>query len=610
MPYGIQKPINKNLKKESRTGAISGFNQNQLEQFLDPSQALIVKGYFQYLEGKLEKLKGSKSRASTTGAAPKSFVQFTSDLFLLGFGTTLSVFSKSANTITAIKTNFSANVTSIAVYGGYAFVATGKQGERIYRISRTLDYDGQTANFTVGATLTGATSGATATILEDADGGATGTLTLKDVTGTFANNEVLADNGGTPGAAVANLTINWVATLISAAPRAEGLFVDLQDARLIAFDCGDADVYAAKQDLSGVDPAVVNPPFTDWTLDDVGGAAYKYPTGDLGHVNSIAQLPNQGQEGLPSVNVAFCQRGWAAFFVTIDSSSGVAVQRIVTKFFNNTHGGGKRGSLATDLGIFFANPNGIFLLMADSNVVNLTDSFGSALIEQLNFDDFDAVYLPQKNQLIVTCSKQATVNNKVYILNTLTIALPRKAWFERSGLSISRFLLDDRTVYGLSSSSPRVLELFPDNVWDDQGVGVEYHYEQMVTWKDLSSVKDFLSLEIGGYFSLTNPVTIEILGVNENGERVSTGIQYTIQSAGAEGELAAYDEAIYGESAYSITPAPSGTGWVEKIGNLKAYNYKYYILKIQGIDIYPHIISYTLMTGAIGRQQRNQLTIA
>ena len=69
----------------------------------------------------------------------------------------------------------------------------------------TLAYDGQTVNFTVGATASGA-GGATGVIYSDADGGASGTLSLKGVSGTFVNDEVLVDDGGTPGAAVVNGT--------------------------------------------------------------------------------------------------------------------------------------------------------------------------------------------------------------------------------------------------------------------------------------------------------------------------------------------------------------------------------------------------------------------
>lgn len=65
-----------------------------------------------------------------------------------------------------------------------------------------LDYDAQTANFTVGDTLTGGTSGATATIVADTDNGATGTLSVIGVTGTFVENEIVTGSSG--GSATAN----------------------------------------------------------------------------------------------------------------------------------------------------------------------------------------------------------------------------------------------------------------------------------------------------------------------------------------------------------------------------------------------------------------------
>lgn len=56
-----------------------------------------------------------------------------------------------------------------------------------------LDYDTQTGDFTVGQVVTGGTSNATGTISADSDGGATGTLTLTGVTGTFQAGEALTD---------------------------------------------------------------------------------------------------------------------------------------------------------------------------------------------------------------------------------------------------------------------------------------------------------------------------------------------------------------------------------------------------------------------------------
>lgn len=71
-----------------------------------------------------------------------------------------------------------------------------------------LLYDNGTAAFHIGATLTGATSHATA-IIVSTGAQASGTLTLHTITGTFANDEPITDNNSTaPGAAVVNGVIS------------------------------------------------------------------------------------------------------------------------------------------------------------------------------------------------------------------------------------------------------------------------------------------------------------------------------------------------------------------------------------------------------------------
>ena len=67
-----------------------------------------------------------------------------------------------------------------------------------------LNYESGTSDFTMGATLTGATSGATGVIKWFSGDTASGTLTLKEVSGTFHNGETITDDEG--GSASANGT--------------------------------------------------------------------------------------------------------------------------------------------------------------------------------------------------------------------------------------------------------------------------------------------------------------------------------------------------------------------------------------------------------------------
>lgn len=57
----------------------------------------------------------------------------------------------------------------------------------------TFDYDAQTADFTPGLELSGAS--ATAMIVADIDNGAAGTLIVRKVSGTFVDNETITDSG-------------------------------------------------------------------------------------------------------------------------------------------------------------------------------------------------------------------------------------------------------------------------------------------------------------------------------------------------------------------------------------------------------------------------------
>lgn len=82
-----------------------------------------------------------------------------------------------------------------------------------YQVGAALAYKVRTATFNPGSIVTGASSGATARIQADA-AGTTGTLTLTDIVGVFLNNEIITDNGGTPGSATVNGTITTSASVV------------------------------------------------------------------------------------------------------------------------------------------------------------------------------------------------------------------------------------------------------------------------------------------------------------------------------------------------------------------------------------------------------------
>lgn len=77
----------------------------------------------------------------------------------------------------------------------------------------SIAFDTQTGNFTVGQVVSGGTSGATGTLERQTDAGTTGTLYLRNVSGTFQDNEALTDP--ITGSALANGGATVVAPLIS-----------------------------------------------------------------------------------------------------------------------------------------------------------------------------------------------------------------------------------------------------------------------------------------------------------------------------------------------------------------------------------------------------------
>lgn len=88
-------------------------------------------------------------------------------------------------------------------YNNYIYITTATDVSRVGPLN-TLPYDNQTGNFTAGLTVTGGTSGATAVIVSDVDGGATGTLTLQQISGIFIDNETITDSS--TGSATVNRT--------------------------------------------------------------------------------------------------------------------------------------------------------------------------------------------------------------------------------------------------------------------------------------------------------------------------------------------------------------------------------------------------------------------
>ncbi len=122
------------------------------------------------------------------------------------FGAELVIQEVTVSNAQGLPTNFPNLLLWLSADSGVTYDSTTKavsawvdQGN-----ARTLAYNTQTGNFTAGLVLTGGTSGATATIHSDTDGGATGTLVLTGISGTFTVGEIITDSS--TGSATAGAT--------------------------------------------------------------------------------------------------------------------------------------------------------------------------------------------------------------------------------------------------------------------------------------------------------------------------------------------------------------------------------------------------------------------
>lgn len=99
------------------------------------------------------------------------------------------------------------NARGATYYNNHIFIfGTGASFTDVSMVGplNTLPFDTQTANYTVGLVVTGATSGATGRIVSQVDAGATGTLTLEQISGIFIDNEIITDTS--TGSAMVNRT--------------------------------------------------------------------------------------------------------------------------------------------------------------------------------------------------------------------------------------------------------------------------------------------------------------------------------------------------------------------------------------------------------------------
>lgn len=457
---------NQNRKStQVSTMAQKGLNLEGLPELMDLEYAKKIVNYIPYsfgiaTRGGLEK-KGEVAGLSSGITLSK---YYTDDKFVVGYGTTIAIFDLSAQTFTNLKTDFSTSVRwGGGRYGDYFFVTNGV--DKPYRISQTLNYDAQTANFTVGSILTGGTSGATAVILEDSDSGVTGTLTLGKISGTFQNNEIITDVDG--GSATSDGTLTFIITEITNAPICDDISFVGPRAVAISLSTDETAVQISEVGTGA------NPPFNTWN------------TGTGNTQGAIVSFRNAGKARscvpLGPYFVVFSDEGYFAFSVDQLDSAGTlkkveTVQDYITDF------GGARGAITTPEGIFYINEAGLWRMLQvgqtdvpysrqqQLTTVLLDDSY----FANANLDNADLVYDEVQKLILVTYADGSTVNNKVLAYKKSDEI---EALFEIEGWSLNRFTKYNKRVYASSSVDGRIFECFKGHTDDGLAIATEYTQE-------------------------------------------------------------------------------------------------------------------------------------
>lgn len=510
--------------------AKKGLNFRDLPQLLTPDNALIIDNYIITAEGGLAKRQGLELQFDDGGVLGGTMLEeFTEDVILFGVGTSLKAFQISTGVITDIKTDFNIAGFSGARYGGYFFVAS--PGDKIGRVTITLSYDAQTVNFTIGTVVTGVTSGATATILEDDNGGTTGILTLGTIQGVFQDGELITDTGG--GSADVDGALFFAFTSIAAAPIAS--IITVVDTRLFAGRL--ADEPTALQ-YSEVDDGS-NPPFDSWTVGTLATDGGEIFYRNAGNINVIANLG--------SIIIVFADDGkWAFRIDTIDS--GGVISKVDTTLMYRLDEGGD-ASLQTKEGLFYVNSQGLWQLVSVgqdnirfSDQEQLVSTFlGNTFFNDIDFSQASIAKSDETNTLLITCARDSEQNNFVITYNTAL-----KAFATITGWNHNRYLNIDGTIFGIGSLTAKMWEVFEG--FDDDGNDIWTEFKQELNVGDLNDRKNLLGQYVHGQLSASTTIEIAFDIFDRTGNIILRKAVLEWCPGSSPGEGAGYGRSPFGQS--------------------------------------------------------------
>jgi hypothetical protein len=306
-----------------------------------------------------------------------------------------------------------------------------------------IDYDAEAGAFTVGETLTGGTSGATGEIVAVKDNGATGFVIVKDVSGTFQNDENITD--GATGDATQDGTATKVFNAITGIATSSLSYGWTYKSRLF---------FVEKDSLNAWYAAI----------DNVGGALTKFPlAGVFPQGGSLMfgaswSLDTGADGGLSAQCVFVSTEGEVAVYQGTDPSSNfslVGVYRIGQPLGPNAwHRAGGDLVISTDIGhvpLSQAINRDLAALSPASISYPIETAWNEAVAERLTRDWQDIVW-PERQMVIVALPTGDGQIPTMYVANART-----GRWCEFVGWDAKSIIVfQGRLLWG--SSEGRVVE--------------------------------------------------------------------------------------------------------------------------------------------------------
>lgn len=368
--------------------------------------------------------------------------------------------------------------------------------------------------FYVGSKVTGATSGATAIILEVTDNGATGTFVLGSILGTFQNGEVLTapdpDFGGSLSRGTATSLVTIGITQVTSAPKAN-VFRIVGNRGILIGLASDPSGYNYSDADTGA-----NPPFNNFT----SGTGFTSP--GVGGFRQGGQALDATLIG----DIIFIGQanGWCAFTITQIDLNGESSKEdtvVATGLDFPVY-----RCVMSNVGMLVASKAGIHRLISlgQPNIPysdqweNLTKDLGDEYFTNVTFDDVDIAYDSVRGFVYSTLDKSSEINNLVLAVK---VDLPGEANTVKTGATsfltgwnILNFLNKQGTIYGMSAVTGTRFELFTGQKDVDSPIYSLYVQELNFAMTDAYNLGQFY---IKGELSPASRLTISFDTFDETG---------------------------------------------------------------------------------------------